>query len=143
MQVPEGRLLFPKMTVRENLEMGGFTLKRASELLNRKLGEVHELLPLLKERAGQLAGTLSGGSSNVAIGRAPTSAPRLMMFDEPSPGLAPKLVRTVFDIVVNINNWVWRCRRSTSRTYSIAAGISHCAYVMENGAVALQGGRRC
>jgi branched-chain amino acid transport system ATP-binding protein len=138
-QVPEGRLLFAEMSVRENLEMGGFTLKSAGEL-NRKLDEVHTLLPLLKERAGQLAGTLSGGEQQMlAIGRALMSSPRLIMFDEPSLGLAPKLVQTVFDIVVNINKQLGVAVLLVEQNVQLCCRISDRAYVLENGAVVLQG----
>jgi branched-chain amino acid transport system ATP-binding protein len=138
-QVPEGRLLFPDMTVRENLEMGGFTLKSAAEML-RKLGEVHALLPLLQERAGQLAGTLSGGEQQMlAIGRALMSSPRLIMFDEPSLGLAPKLVQTVFDIVVNINKQLGVAVLLVEQNVQHCCRLSDRAYVLENGAVVLQG----
>ncbi len=138
-QVPEGRMLFPEMSVRENLEMGGFTLKSAAAL-HRKLDEVHALLPLLKERAGQLAGTLSGGEQQMlAIGRALMSSPRLIMFDEPSLGLAPKLVRTVFEIVVNINKQMEVAVLLVEQNVQLCCRISDRAYVLENGAVVLQG----
>jgi branched-chain amino acid transport system ATP-binding protein len=138
-QVPEGRLLFPEMTVRENLEMGAFSVKSAASIRS-KLDEVHNLLPLLKERASQLAGTLSGGEQQMlAIGRALMSSPRLIMFDEPSLGLAPKLVRTVFDIVVNINKEMGVAVLLVEQNVQLCCRICDRAYVLENGSVVLHG----
>jgi branched-chain amino acid transport system ATP-binding protein len=138
-QVPEGRLLFPEMTVRENLEMGGFTLKQKAEV-SRKMEEVHVLLPLLKERAKQFAGTLSGGEQQMlAIGRALMSSPKLIMFDEPSLGLAPKLVQAVFEMVVNINKQMGISVLLVEQNVQHCCRISDRAYVLENGDVALEG----
>jgi branched-chain amino acid transport system ATP-binding protein len=100
-QVPEGRELFAELSVRENLAMGGFT--RTPGERDQALKEVHELFPILAERAGQMAGTLSGGQQQmVAIGRAMMARPKLLMLDEPSLGLAPKLVMTMFEAVEQI-----------------------------------------
>jgi branched-chain amino acid transport system ATP-binding protein len=138
-QVPEGRLLFPEMTVRENLEMGAYTVKRKAEV-TQKLAEVHALLPLLQERAKQLAGTLSGGEQQMlAIGRALMSSPQLIMFDEPSLGLAPKLVQTVFEMVVNINQQLGISVLLVEQNVQHCCRISDRAYVLENGDVALEG----
>jgi len=138
-QVPEGRLLFPEMTVRENLEMGAYTVKRKAEV-SQKLAEVHALLPLLQERAKQLAGTLSGGEQQMlAIGRALMSSPQLIMFDEPSLGLAPKLVQTVFEMVVNINKQLGISVLLVEQNVQHCCRISDRAYVLENGDVALEG----
>jgi branched-chain amino acid transport system ATP-binding protein len=138
-QVPEGRLLFPDMTVRENLEMGGYTLKKKQEV-SRKLEEVYALLPVLKERAKQIAGTMSGGEQQMlAIGRALMSSPQLIMFDEPSLGLAPKLVQSVFDMVVNINKQLGVSVLLVEQNIQLCCRISDRAYVLENGDVALEG----
>lgn len=138
-QVPEGRLLFPDMSVRENLELGAYTLKSQREVAV-KMGEVHELMPLLKERTNQMAGTLSGGEQQMlAIGRALMASPKLIMFDEPSLGLAPKLVQHVFEIVVNI------CRNLGVAVLLVEQNVQHCcgvsdrAYVLENGNIVLSG----
>jgi branched-chain amino acid transport system ATP-binding protein len=138
-QVPEGRLLFPDMTVRENLEMGGYTLKKKKEV-SRKLEEVYALLPVLQERAKQIAGTMSGGEQQMlAIGRALMSSPQLIMFDEPSLGLAPKLVQAVFDMVVNINKQMGVSVLLVEQNVQLCCRISDRAYVLENGDVALEG----
>ena len=98
-QIPEGRRLFPDMTVLENLEMGAYT-KKAREKLKDSLEWVHQLFPILKERKEQLAGTLSGGEQQMlAIGRALMSRPKLMMLDEPSLGLMPTLVTATFKVL--------------------------------------------
>jgi branched-chain amino acid transport system ATP-binding protein len=101
-QVPEGRQLFPFMTVLENLLLGSYS-KRARKMRETSLAEVFDLLPLLKERRKQLAGTLSGGEQQmVAIGRALMSRPRLLMLDEPSLGLSPVLVQRVFTTIAKL-----------------------------------------
>jgi branched-chain amino acid transport system ATP-binding protein len=100
-QVAENRELFGGLTVQENLFMGAYT--RTAEERNATIAEVHELFPILKERAAQTASTLSGGQQQMlAIGRALMARPRLLMLDEPSLGLAPKLVRSVFETVDRI-----------------------------------------
>ena len=100
--VPEGRRLFPRLTVADNLRMGAFPA-HARAKLDERLAQVHELFPRLKERAGQLAGTLSGGEQQMcAIGRALMAGPRLLLLDEPSAGLAPVLVQSMFDLVRRI-----------------------------------------
>jgi branched-chain amino acid transport system ATP-binding protein len=97
--VPEGRQLFPEMTVQENLELGAYE-KRAREKLKDSLEWVHQLFPILKERKNQLAGTLSGGEQQMlAIGRALMSRPKLLMLDEPSLGLMPIFVKTTFKAI--------------------------------------------
>ncbi|HET8678715.1 MAG TPA: ABC transporter ATP-binding protein, partial [bacterium] len=98
---PEGRQIFPEMTVLENLEMGAYT---RSGRLSADLGRIHDLFPVLKERSGQLAGSLSGGEQQMlAIGRALMSNPELLLFDEPSLGLAPVLVREVARTIKTLN----------------------------------------
>jgi branched-chain amino acid transport system ATP-binding protein len=100
--VPEGRRIFPRMTVKENLTMGAFA-RRAKDVAS-EYEHVFELFPVLKEREKQLGGTLSGGEQQMlAVGRALMSRPRLLMLDEPSMGLAPQFVERVFDVVKDIN----------------------------------------
>jgi branched-chain amino acid transport system ATP-binding protein len=138
-QVPEGRLLFPEMTVRENLEMGGYLLN-SSQLLNERLQSVYELFPVLCEREKQIAGTMSGGEQQmVAVGRALMSSPKMIMFDEPSLGLAPKLVQSIFEMVVRINKELGITVLLVEQNVQHSCQISDRAFVIENGQVVLQG----
>lgn len=138
-QVPEGRLLFPEMTVMENLEMGGY-LVSDPDTTNKNFEMVFEFFPKLKERAKQLAGTLSGGEQQmVAIGRALMASPKLLMFDEPSLGLAPIMVQTIFNMVVRINKDFGVSVLLIEQNVKHSCEISNRAYVVENGAIALQG----
>jgi branched-chain amino acid transport system ATP-binding protein len=135
---PEARRLFVEMTVEENLDMG--SLKGEAKKLREKTKEmVFDFFPRLKERRRQLAGTLSGGEQQmVAIGRGLMSLPKLLMFDEPSLGLAPILVREIFDIIRKIREegtTVLIVEQNTKQSLSIADR----AYVMETGKIALQG----
>jgi branched-chain amino acid transport system ATP-binding protein len=138
-QVPEGRLLFPLMSVRENLEMGAFTLKDKGEIAER-MKTVYELFPRLKEREKQAAGTMSGGEQQmVAVGRALMSSPKFMMFDEPSLGLSPKLVISIFDLVVKINKELGITVLLVEQNVQHSCQISDRAFVVENGEVVLSG----
>jgi branched-chain amino acid transport system ATP-binding protein len=138
-QVPEGRLLFPEMTVRENLEMGGYLIGSAASLSVR-LDRVFELFPVLKERSRQIAGTLSGGEQQMlAIGRALMPSPKLIMFDEPSLGLAPKLVATIFEMVVRINVELGATALLVEQNVAHSCEISRRGFVIENGEVVLEG----
>lgn len=102
-QVPEGRMVFSRLTVTENLEMGAFTRKSPSEI-REEMEMVFRLFPRLQERRAQIAGTLSGGEQQMlAIGRALMARPRLLLLDEPSMGLAPILVETIFETILDIN----------------------------------------
>ncbi|RLE51214.1 MAG: ABC transporter ATP-binding protein [Candidatus Methanomethylicota archaeon] len=137
-QVPEGRQLFPEMTVLENLEMGAYT-KRAREKFYDTLEWVYQLFPILKERKNQLAGTLSGGEQQMlAIARALMSRPQLLMLDEPSLGLAPKLVLLVFEMIHKINEegvTILLVEQNVRHALSIA----HRGYVIETGKIVLEG----
>ena len=136
--VPEGRRLFPNMTVLENLEMGAYT-KEAWEKRREALDWVFSLFPILKDRQRQLAGTLSGGEQQMlAIGRGLMSRPRLLMFDEPSLGLAPKFIAKVFEIVEDLN-------RQGLTILLVEQNVLHSlrlcdrGYVLENGRITLSG----
>jgi len=136
--VPEGRKLFADMTVRENLEMGAYPYhawKRKEETLK----QVYQVFPSLKEREGQLARTLSGGEQQMlAMGRGLMSRPRLCMFDEPSYGLAPRLLLEVFQIIKSLREQgitVLLIEQNVRHTLEIADR----AYVLENGRVVLEG----
>ena len=134
---PEGRRLFARMTVRENLELGAYT--RRDVEVAADIERAYETFPRLRERAGQRAGTLSGGEQQMlAIGRALMSRPRLLLLDEPSLGLSPVLVQTIFSVIREIN------ARGTAvllieQNARQALGIASRGYVLETGAVALAG----
>ncbi len=138
-QIPEGRLLFPYMTVLENLELGSFTAK-ARRAKDRNLKVVFGLFPVLEERMQPIAGTLSGGEQQmVAIARGLMGLPKLLMLDEPSLGLAPLLVKQVFTTVKQINAQgitVLLVEQNVFHSLSISAR----GYVLENGSVVLEGG---
>jgi branched-chain amino acid transport system ATP-binding protein len=135
-QVPEGRRIFPKLTVRENLEMGAFPGR--GNFLSR-LENVYRLFPILMERQRQFGGTLSGGEQQMlAIGRALMSGPRLLLLDEPSLGLAPIMVAKIFRTIIEIN------REGVTvllveQNAKAALRLSHRGYVIESGSITLQG----
>ena len=138
-QVPEGRLLFPQMSVLENLEMGAFRLK-TKEQLEEQLQKVYAILPVLKDRSTQLAKTMSGGEQQMlAIGRALMADPKLIIFDEPSLGLAPKMVKTVFQMIVRINHDFGVPVLLIEQNVQQCCRISDRAYVLENGEIVLSG----
>jgi branched-chain amino acid transport system ATP-binding protein len=141
--VPESRELFAEMTVADNLELGGLTRQRRDRRGRRGLdtafAEVYQLFPRLQERRTQLAGTLSGGERQMlALGRALMGAPRLLMLDEPSLGLAPLIVREIFQIIANLR------QRGTSillveQNARAALKVADEGHVLENGRIALSG----
>jgi branched-chain amino acid transport system ATP-binding protein len=136
--VPEGRRVFPLMSVRENLELGAFGRKNRKEIL-ADMGLVYEKFPRLKEREMQPAGTLSGGEQQMlAIGRALMSKPKLLLMDEPSMGLAPMLVQQIFETVKEINA-SGTTILLVEQNARMALSISNRAYVLETGEVVLEG----
>lgn len=137
-QSPEGRMVFSNLTVLENLQMGAYLRKDKPQIL-KDLAFVCEMFPRLKERARQLAGTLSGGEQQMlAIGRALMSKPKMLMLDEPSLGIAPILVRTIFEKIVEINQTLGLTILLVEQNANLALGISHYAYVMETGRIILE-----
>ena len=133
--VPEGGRLFPFMTVRENLEMGGFS-QRHSPRFGQDLDEVMELFPILKQRQRQLAGSLSGGERQMcAIARAVMSEPQLIMLDEPSVGLSPKMVHQVFELVRALAQKKGLTIVLVEQNVAEALEVSDRAYVLDHGAI--------
>ena len=137
-QSPEGRRLFPRMQVLDNLRMGAF-LRKDKDGIQKDMERVFALFPRLKERTAQLAGTLSGGEQQMlAIGRALMSKPKLLMLDEPSLGLAPILVETIFQIVREINAQGIPILLVEQNAHK-ALEVAHRAYVLETGSIVKTG----
>jgi branched-chain amino acid transport system ATP-binding protein len=137
-QVPEGRQLFPMMTVKENLEMGAY-LRKDKKTISQDLEQMYQLFPRLKERTRQQAGTLSGGEQQMlAIARGLMSNPKLLLLDEPSLGLSPVLVETLFDIIKEIKS-----RKITillnEQNAAMALRLADRGYVLEVGNIVLEG----
>jgi branched-chain amino acid transport system ATP-binding protein len=134
-QAPEGRKIFPRMSIRENLEMGAFSRPRQD--LTADFERVYDLFPVLRERESQPGGTLSGGEQQMlAMGRALMAGPKLLMLDEPSMGLAPMLVQKIFDIVKEINAQGTTILLVEQNAH-VALEISNRGYVLETGRVTL------
>jgi branched-chain amino acid transport system ATP-binding protein len=137
--VPEGRELFPRLSVEENLKLGAAYVERAYPRTAESLAWVYGLFPRLEERAGQLAGTLSGGEQQMlAVGRALMSRPSLLMLDEPSLGLAPLMVKEVFRIVTRINQEGVTVLL-VEQNVRLSLRLAHRAYVLENGRMVMDG----
>ena len=137
-QVPEGRRIFPEMTVLENLELGAF-LRKDKHNLKQDLENIYQRFPILSDRKRQTAGTLSGGEQQMlAMGRALMSKPRILLLDEPSMGLAPLLVREIFAIIKDINN-AGTTILLVEQNASMALSIAHRAYVLETGSIVMSG----
>ncbi|MBI5774147.1 MAG: ABC transporter ATP-binding protein [Verrucomicrobia bacterium] len=135
--VPEGRMVFANLTVLENLKMGAY-LQRDKAAIRREMEHVFAVFPRLKEREGQLAGTLSGGEQQMlAIGRALMSRPSFLMLDEPSLGIAPLLVKTIFEKIVQINREQGITILLVEQNANLALEISKFGYVMETGRITL------
>ena len=137
-QVPEGRRIFPEMSVLENLEMGAF-LRKDRAYIKKDMEGVYERFPILGRRKKQLAGTLSGGEQQMlAMGRALMSRPKILLLDEPSMGLAPLLVKEIFDIIKDINN-AGTTILLVEQNANMALSIAHRGYVIETGSIVLSG----
>ena len=137
--VPEGRMIFANLTVMENLQMGAY-LQRDSTVIRSGLDYVFATFPRLREREKQIAGTLSGGEQQMlAIGRALMSRPKFLMLDEPSLGLAPLLVKTIFEKIAEINRQQGITILLVEQNANLALEISHFGYVLETGNITLQG----
>jgi branched-chain amino acid transport system ATP-binding protein len=138
-QCPEGRKLFPAMSVQENLRMGAFVHRRKKDEIKKSLLHVYELFPILHDKKDDAAGSLSGGQQQMlAIGRALMSKPKLMLLDEPSVGLAPLIVEQMFEVIQQIN------REGTTillaeQNANAALKIADKGYVFESGSIVLQG----
>ena len=133
--VPEGRMIFSNLTVMENLRMGAY-LRRDGDGVGADLNFVLETFPRLREREKQLAGTLSGGEQQMlAIGRALMSRPKCLMLDEPSLGIAPLLVKMIFEKIVEVNRELGLTVLLVEQNANLALEISHYGYVLETGAV--------
>jgi branched-chain amino acid transport system ATP-binding protein len=136
--VPEGRGIFPRLTVRENLEMGAFTITSGAEI-RRRMEEVFFLFPRLKERLEQKGGTLSGGEQQMlATGRGLMLKPRILLMDEPSMGLAPVLVDTIFDVIVKLNK-DGTTILLVEQNALMALRTASRAYVLETGRIVISG----
>ena len=137
-QIPEGRPLFPTLTVVENLEMGS-QFPKARKMRKETMAQVFKLFPRLEERRNQFAGTLSGGEQQMlAIGRGLMSRPTLLMLDEPSLGLSPILVKAIFDIIKEINQQGTTILLVEQNVFH-SLNLSHRGYVLENGSIVLSG----
>lgn len=138
--VPEGREIFPNMTVAENLEMGAYSVKMSKKQMTEHLEEQYELFPRLKERAKQKAGSMSGGEQQMlAIARGLMSDPELLMLDEPSLGLAPVIVDDMFDIIVRVNKVRKIPIVIVEQNAFMAMSISNRTYVLEVGNLVTSG----
>lgn len=136
--VPEGRKIFPKLTVQENLILGGY-LQSDAKVVNEELGKVFELFPILKERRSQMGGTLSGGEQQMlALGRALMSSPALILLDEPSMGIAPLLVARIFEKIQELNR-AGITIVLVEQNAKLALKVANRALVLELGAITISG----
>jgi branched-chain amino acid transport system ATP-binding protein len=135
--VPEGRGIFPRLTVRENLEMGAYTIDDQKEV-NRRMESVFVLFPRLKERINQKGGTLSGGEQQMlATARGLMLKPHILLMDEPSMGLAPVLVEAIFDVIKNLNKADGATILLVEQNALMALSVAHRGYVLQNGRIVI------
>ena len=136
--VPEGRHIFPDMTVQDNLKIGAYL--RKDDQISRDISYMHELFPILKERGRQLAGTLSGGEQQMlAVSRALMSRPKLLMMDEPSLGLAPLIIKDIFAIIQRVNAEDKLPVLLIEQNANFALKVADYAYVLETGTIQMEG----
>lgn len=136
--VPEGRHVFPDLTVMDNLRLGAFL--RNGRAVDDDIAHMQELFPILKQRAGQLAGTLSGGEQQMlALARALVSRPRLLMLDEPSLGLAPLIIKSIFSVIKRLNQEDGMTILLVEQNANVALKIADYGYVLETGRIGLEG----
>jgi len=137
-QVPEGRRIFPRLTVHENLELGAF-YRRDRDGIEKDMERVYQLFPVLKERKRQQGGTLSGGEQQMlAIGRALMSRPKVLLMDEPSLGLAPLIVQKIFDIIHEVNQKEGTTILLVEQNANLALQAAQRGYVLETGRVTME-----
>lgn len=137
--IPEGRRVFPEMTVKENLEMGAYRRKDSKEM-KKELDHIFELFPRLKERISQRAGTLSGGEQQMlAIGRAIMLRPKVYLFDEPSLGIAPLVIAEIAQMIKRLNEEEGATILLVEQNANLALKLSHRAYILETGKISLEG----
>jgi branched-chain amino acid transport system ATP-binding protein len=138
-QVPEGRLIFANLTVKENLDMGAY-LRKDKENFKKDLDFIFNIFPRLKERIKQPGGTLSGGEQQMlAISRALMSKPKMLLLDEPSLGIAPILVKTIFEKIVEINRTLGVTILLVEQNANLALSVANYGYVLETGSIILEG----
>ncbi|MBP1971267.1 branched-chain amino acid transport system ATP-binding protein [Virgibacillus natechei] len=138
-QCPEGRKLFPRMSVNDNLQMGGFVQRGKKKEMQKSMKHVYDLFPILKDKENNLAGSLSGGQQQMlAIGRSLMAKPRLLLLDEPSLGLAPMIVKQMFEIIQQINQEGTTVLLAEQNA-SAALKIADRGYVIENGQMVVKG----
>lgn len=138
--IPEGREIFPNMTVLENLEMGAYSLKETRKRTRDRIEEMYEMFPRLSERKSQKAGSMSGGEQQMlAVARGLMLCPKLLMCDEPSLGLAPKIVDEIFDTIVRVNRTAKIPVLLVEQNAFMALSVSNRCYVLENGHIVTSG----
>ncbi len=137
---PQGRQLFPELSVRKNLLLGAYPLRGDKKRIHKNLDRVYELFPILKERNSQEAGTFSGGEQQMlAIGRSLMSEPKMLLLDEPSMGLAPMIVQQIADIISNVNHEMDTTIFLSEQNANMALHITERGYVLESGCCVLTG----